>query len=28
VNEFIDQVTELGPLHGNSKGEAVKVEGN
>jgi coenzyme F420-reducing hydrogenase delta subunit len=34
VNEFIDQITELGPLHGNSNGgeakgsEAVEVEGN
>ena len=28
VNEFIDQVTELGPLQGNSEGEAVKVEGS
>jgi len=26
VNEFIDQVSELGPLHGNSGSEAVKVE--
>ena len=24
VNGFIDEITELGPLHGNSEGEAVK----
>jgi coenzyme F420-reducing hydrogenase delta subunit len=28
INEFIDQVTQLGPLHSNGKGEAVRVEGN
>jgi len=26
VNGFIDEVTELGPLHGNSGSEAIKVE--
>jgi F420-non-reducing hydrogenase iron-sulfur subunit len=33
INDFIDQITQLGPLHGNGasevkKGEAVKVKGN